>query len=68
MQNFNLRSKYNFSTTFDYDEYRNKIAAVNIFFDELKESVIEHNPKLSEVELISNIGGTLGMEGFFHFD
>lgn len=64
----NLRSKYNFSTTFDYDEYRSKIAAVNIFFDELKESVIEHNPKLSEVELISNIGGTLGMEEFFHFD
>jgi hypothetical protein len=61
-----LTKKYNFSQHFKYEDYENKLAAINIFYDDLKETIIEHNPKLTEVELISNIGGTLGLFCFLY--
>ena len=59
-KNKNLTRKYNFSDEFNFDDYKNKLAEINIFYDELKETIVEHHPKISQVDLISNIGGTLG--------
>jgi hypothetical protein len=58
--NKNLIKKYNFSSEFNYEDYRNNLASIYIFFDELKETIVDHRTKITEVELISNIGGTLG--------
>ena len=59
-KNSNLRKKYNFSDEFNYKDYKNSLVSINIFYDELKETIIEHKAKITEVELISNIGGTMG--------
>ena len=60
-QNKNLTKKYNFSDEFNYEDYRNKLAEIKIFYEELKETIVEHQPKTTAVDLISNIGGTLGI-------
>ena len=65
-QNKYLTKKYNFSDEFSYEDYRNNLAFINIFYDELKETIVEHNEKISVVELISNIGGTLGFLKFYY--
>jgi hypothetical protein len=67
-QNKKLVKKYNFSETFNYEDYRNSIASINIYYDELKEINVEHNAKITEVDLISNIGGTLGKNFRLYFD
>ena len=64
-KNKNLTKKYNFSNEFNFDEYKHKLAEINIFYDELKETIVEHHPKITEVDLISNIGGTLGFLKFY---
>jgi hypothetical protein len=60
-KNKNLTRKYNFSNQFNYEEYKNKLVEINIFYDDLKETIVEHNAKTTPVDLISNIGGTLGI-------
>ena len=59
-KNINLRKKYNFSDEFNYNDYKNSMVSINIFYDELKDTIIEHKAKITGVELISNIGGTMG--------
>ena len=65
-QNKRMIKKYNFSDEFNYEDYKNSIASINIYYDELKETIVEHKAKITEVDLISNIGGTLGGYHFFY--
>ena len=44
-----------------YENLRKNIASINIFFNEIKETVINHEPSMSFADLVSNIGGTLGI-------
>ena len=40
---------------------RKSVARVEIFYDEMKETIISENIKMGPSELISNLGGTLGL-------
>ena len=44
-----------------YDMFKASFAAVFIYFDELKYTNIEQQPTLELVDVIANIGGTLGL-------
>ena len=44
-----------------YEEMKQSIAKVEIFYDELKETIISQEIKTSLADLISNIGGILGL-------
>ena len=45
----------------DYDEYKSRALALNIYFKTLQYTLITESAKSSIVELFSNIGGTLGL-------
>ena len=44
-----------------YDTLKDKFILLNIFFEELKYMKISEVPSMTPFELISNIGGTLGL-------
>jgi hypothetical protein len=45
----------------NYETVRNSVARLSIFYNELKETVITENVKTKTFDLISQIGGTLGL-------
>ena len=53
-----FRTKY---PNISYEEMRKSVARVEIFYDEMKETIISENIKMGPSELISNLGGTLGL-------
>ncbi len=44
-----------------YDEFRNKVLALNFYFPSLRYTRISQVPQVNIVALASNIGGTLGL-------
>jgi hypothetical protein len=44
-----------------YQQLKKSVARVQIFFDEMKETVVEESVKTELSDLISNLGGTLGL-------
>ena len=44
-----------------FDDLKQSIARVQIFYNELIETLIEESPKMSAADLVSNIGGTFGL-------
>ena len=53
-----IRTKYPDIT---YEEMKKSVARVQIFYDEMKEIVIEESVKTEMSDLISNLGGLLGL-------
>jgi hypothetical protein len=45
----------------NYENVRKSVAKVSIFYNDLKETVITENVKISLADLVSSIGGTLGL-------
>jgi energy-converting hydrogenase Eha subunit G len=45
----------------NYENVRKSVAKVSIFYNDLRETVITENVKISMADLISSIGGTLGL-------
>jgi hypothetical protein len=56
-----FRARFANDTELNYQFLRDRIAAVNIYFNELSETVITEKAKLSVQDIISNIGGILGL-------
>ena len=54
-----ITTKYPNITT--YEDLKKNVARIEIFFDEMKETVIEESVKTEMSDLISNLGGTLGL-------
>jgi len=63
LNNTLLRSKFqNRSyTSISYDEVRESVARISIFYNEMKQTVLSEEIKTTMNSLISNIGGTLGL-------
>jgi hypothetical protein len=59
--------KKRFPNNITHDNLRKSIVSINIFFNEIKETVINHDPSMTFSDLISNIGGTLGIFMGIHF-
>ena len=55
-----IRSKFlNKSLTFM--DLQNSVSALNVYYDDLSYTLISQQPKLQLVDLISNVGGLLGL-------
>ena len=48
-------------TNVTYDALKQRIASVNIFFNEMSETESSEDSKMSVSDLFSNIGGILGL-------
>ncbi len=55
-----LSSKY-WNDTLNYDKMKNKVLALNIFYDKLEYTLINQEAKFQILDLVSNIGGLLGL-------
>ena len=56
-----IQKKYPNESERNYENFKASLAHVNIFYSELKETVINQEAKTSWTDLISNIGGILGL-------
>jgi hypothetical protein len=56
-----IRSKFGNHTEMNYENVRKSVAKVSIFFNDLRDTVISESVKTSPADLVSSIGGTLGM-------
>jgi hypothetical protein len=57
-----IKSKFSKNKTeITYEDLKPRITAINIFYDELKETFITQEKKMNFVDLISGIGGILGL-------
>ena len=56
-----LRSKSNLLNNTDYDELRKSVARVNIYYENMKQTIITEEIKTKPSDLISNAGGLLGL-------
>jgi hypothetical protein len=56
-----IKKRFSNNNDLTYENVRKNIASINIFFNELKETVINHEPSMSFADLVSNIGGTFGI-------
>ena len=54
-------SKLKNQTKISYQDLRENLVSVNIFFNEIKETVISEYPKMITADLIANIGGIIGL-------
>jgi len=52
---------FNYSQFNTYDNYSRTFFAVSVYYDDLKYTLINQQPKIELFGLISNIGGTLGL-------
>ncbi len=48
-------------SSINYNDVKQSVARVQIFYDDLKQTLIEENEKTKISDLVSNIGGTLGL-------
>ena len=44
-----------------YDDVRKSVASINIFYDEIKEIIVNQDIKMSPNDLLSQIGSNLGL-------
>ena len=51
----------NFNTTPTYDQMRSQILTVNVFYDSLTYTSITQDAKMELFDLVSNLGGLLGL-------
>jgi hypothetical protein len=58
----------NLSQIYGLDNFKEKFSSIEIFFEEMKETVIKQEIKTQLSDLISNIGGTLGLFLGFNFN
>jgi hypothetical protein len=56
-----IRSKFGNQTEMNYENVRKSVAKVSIFYNDLRETVITESVKISVADLVSSIGGTLGL-------
>jgi hypothetical protein len=56
-----IQKRLSYRGLIDYRILRESIAKVVIFYDNLRQTIITENAKTSLSDLISNIGGTLGL-------
>ena len=54
-------SKFQDKSKMTYENIRKRVVSVNVYYDELKETVIEHEIKMSAFDLFSSIGGILSL-------
>ena len=54
-------SKFQDKSKMTYENIRKRVLSVNVYYDELKETVIEHEIKMSAFDLFSSIGGILSL-------
>ena len=47
--------------TIDYDFVKKNFAFVNLYYDEIKYTLMEESPAMEIMDLIANVGGTLGL-------
>ena len=59
LENNLIKTQYPNITT--HEHLKKNVARIEIFFDEMKETVIEESIKTGISDLISNLGGTLGL-------
>ena len=45
----------------DYELFRSNILKFQIYFDEMKETIISHEIKTQLPDLVASVGGTLGL-------
>lgn len=56
-----IKSKYPAGYNITYDDLLKSTVSFNVYYDDLKYSVITEVPKTAPTDLISNIGGLLGL-------
>jgi hypothetical protein len=56
-----IKKKFPNKTEISYEEIKENILQVNVFYDDFKITVNEEVPKMGIEDLVSNIGGTLGL-------
>jgi hypothetical protein len=56
-----VKTKFPNQTNISFHDIKESVARVVIFYDELKETIITHDVKVQPIDLISNIGGLLGL-------
>ena len=61
LNNTLVTSKYPDGYSITYDDMQKSVIAFNVYYDDLKYSVITEVPKTSPTDLISNMGGLLGL-------
>ena len=61
INNPKIISKFPAGYNITYDDIQNSVVAFNVFYDDLKYTVITENPSVGIIDLISNMGGILGL-------
>jgi hypothetical protein len=61
MNNSIVKKRLSHLNTMSYDDIAKSVARIQIFYDELIETVIEEDVKTQTFDLVSGIGGTLGL-------
>jgi hypothetical protein len=56
-----IMSRFPNQSQIKYQDLKSRMASVNIYYDELKETFITQEKKLMFHDLVSNLGGTLGL-------
>ncbi len=57
----NIKSKFRSQQNLSYEYLKNRLASINIFYDDISETVIKEDAKMLLPDLISNVGGILGL-------
>ena len=55
-----IRSKFS-NKSLSFTDLQNSVSALNVYYDDLSYTLISQQPKLQLVDLISNVGGLLGL-------
>jgi hypothetical protein len=55
-----IKNKY-FNGSFNYEQIKNSVLSINVYYDELGYTLISQQPKMQLFDLVSNIGGLLGL-------
>lgn len=50
-----------FNGSFSYEQIKKSVVSVNVFYDELSYTLFSQQPKMQLFDLVSNIGGLLGL-------
>ena len=61
INNPKITSKYPPGYNITYNDIQNSVIAFNVYYDDLKYTTITENPSVSSIDLISNMGGILGL-------
>ena len=56
-----IRSKYPADYILSYEDLQNSVVAFNVYYDDLKYTIISEVAKSSPTDLASNMGGLLGL-------